>query len=103
MLMIMDPATQPQPSPQPAPQPVMDIKAPPRIAGNEPVKAPPETSDASLESVDLKKQDAQKPAKPPKPPRPHGSGIGLAVVATIIIVLGLGALFVYAFLQTQPH
>lgn len=101
MLMIMDPATpQTQPVPQPASPPVMDIK-PPRVAANGPVKAPPpEAGEGTPESVELKKP-AAKAAKLPKPPRARSSGVALAVTATIVIVLGLGALFVYAYLRSQ--
>ena len=82
----------------------MDIKAPARVAATEPVKAPPPEADSGMpESIDLKKRDQKpvKPSKPPKPPRPHGSSTALAITATIIIVLGLGALFVYAYLRSQ--
>lgn len=88
-------------APKPARPPVMDIKAPPRPSAPEPVKTPPpEAGKAEPESVELKKADKRAP-KPPKPPKTRGSGVGLAVFATIVIVLGLGALFVYAYLRTQ--
>jgi uncharacterized protein HemX len=46
---------------------------------------------------DKKKQPAA--PKPPKPPRQPG--VGLAIVATMVIVLGLAALATYAYLQTN--
>jgi len=80
----------------------MDIKAPARPTTAEPVKAaPPDAGNPMPQSVELKKDDKKKASKPPKQPKSRGSGVSLAVFATIVIVLGLGALFVYAYLRTQ--
>jgi hypothetical protein len=37
-----------------------------------------------------------------RPPRRHtGSGVGVAIFATLVVVLGLGTLMVYAYLRTN--
>jgi uncharacterized protein HemX len=40
-----------------------------------------------------------KPASVTKPPKAHGSGVMAAIIATVLIVLVLAALAVYAYLQ----
>lgn len=48
-----------------------------------------------------KKTETKPEAKPPKPKHiASSSGVGLAITATIIIVLGLAVLATYAYLQT---
>ena len=43
-----------------------------------------------------------KPAKPPRAPKPpRQPGVGLAIFATTIIILGLAALATYAYLRTN--
>ncbi|HXR50287.1 MAG TPA: hypothetical protein VN778_04655 [Verrucomicrobiae bacterium] len=99
----MEPNSQPAPVPKPTSQPVMDIKAPARVSASEPVKTPPaEPGMAAPESVAVRKNDDKK-AKPPKPSKTHGSSVGLAIVATVLIVLGLGLLFIYAYIQQNGH
>jgi hypothetical protein len=56
----------------------------------EPGEAPAEPAATPAESD---------PPKAPKPPREKG--VGLAIVGTVIIVLGLAALATYAYLQTK--
>ncbi|MGH7142201.1 MAG: hypothetical protein ACREF5_01860 [Candidatus Saccharimonadales bacterium] len=71
--------------------PVMDVVAPqPLEATKAPVK-----DEAQQTPKNTKKPSV---AKPPKQP---GSGVGLAISATVIIVLGLAALMVYAYLKTK--
>ena len=81
----------------------MDVVAP-KPTAPEPVKAAPQQAVdlpvAEPESATKKPKPAEKApvAKPPKAPK---NGVGLAVFATIVIVLGLGALMVYAYLRTN--
>lgn len=60
-----------------------------------------ELTDDPAEKLEEPKKKHGKPevAKPPKPPRQPG--VGLAIVATVVIVLGLAALATYAYLQTN--
>ncbi len=88
----MEPTTPPE-SLHPSPAtPVMDV-VPPKPP--ETLKKPPQETE---ESVELKK-----PTTPPvtKSPKHRGSGVGLAIFATIVIVLGLAVLVVYAYLRTN--
>ena len=85
----------------PTAAPVMDIKAPAKTLASEPVKTPPpEPEETPAESTDPKPQPEKTP-KPPRPPKQPGSGIGLAICATVIIVVSLAGLFVYAYLRTM--
>jgi uncharacterized protein HemX len=78
--------------PQPTPSaPVMDVVAP------KPQEAPKDLPKATDESVELK---PQKPVNT-KSAQTAGRGVGLAIFATIVIVLGLAALMVYAYLRTN--
>lgn len=73
------------PTGAPAQAPFMDVVAPPVHA--EPAAAP---------------QDRQQPAKAteaPKPPKQHKPGVTMAIVATVIIVLGLGLLATFAYIK----
>ncbi len=116
MLMIMKPSEPVQSPPQPAPKPVMDVVPPkppvPPQPTPEPVKATPKEvvelavaspggTAAKPEPKDSKRATKQVVTKPPKPPKVPGSGIGLAIFATVVIVLGLGAMMVYAYLRTN--
>jgi hypothetical protein len=99
---------------EPVKRPVMDVK--PR--GGQPVPAtrsaeakPPAESPATAPvepppeqpAEGDKSEAAQKPEpKKPKPAKQPGApGVGLAITATVIIVLGIAALVVYAYLQSQ--
>ena len=103
----MEPVHQ-QPAPtalKPASPPVMDV-VPPQPLPAEPLKMPPqETGPLPLEKPedDSKKPAKEKAAKPAvtKPPKAPSSGVGLAIFATVIVVLGLGAMMVYAYLRTN--
>jgi len=77
-------------TPKPAVAPVMDVVPPP--AADKPQPAAPNPTPAP----------AAKPAKPAKPvtPKQPSNGVGMAITATVIIVLGLAALAVYAYLKT---
>lgn len=120
----MEPNAQ-QPT-QPATKPVMDVVPPPRsaVAPVVPTAAPVPTGPAleprSIDGVKTppplpgdsdpaaalaKEEQAQvaQPAKPatPKSPKTPRSGVGLAIFATIVIVLALAALFAYAYLRSN--
>ena len=95
-------------SAQVANKPVMDVVPPPKLAAapatTDGVKTPPPLPDNAAPAAeksgekDKPKQAKPKVTKSPKVPR---SGVGLAIAATVIIVLGLAALFVYAYLRTN--
>ncbi|MDB5164636.1 MAG: hypothetical protein JWL89_262 [Candidatus Saccharibacteria bacterium] len=78
----------------------MDVVAPPPPEKPEPgTVQPPQQHSA----------DKDKPSKPQKAtieqrvvqPKQPGTGIGLAIFATVIIVLGLAALATYAYIKTN--
>jgi uncharacterized protein HemX len=83
-----EPHLQPQPTPS---APVMDVVAP------KPQEAPKDLPKVTEESVELKPQKSVNS----KPVQTTGRGVGLAIFATIVIVLGLAALMVYAYLRTK--
>lgn len=86
------------PAPTPLKQPEPHVSEPTPVEPKEPpkdeIKEPPAVSELPLQG-------------PPKmtsarPPRRHtGSGVGVAIFATLVIVLGLGTLMVYAYLRTN--
>lgn len=87
-LVDMEDKNQPVQAPNDRPVgPVMDVVAP-EVADTS-------KSDTKLDEEKLKNTKVTKTAKQP------GSGVGLAIVATVIIVLGLAALVVYAYLKTK--
>lgn len=55
------------------------------------------------DTLSINETAAQTPARPTvvKPPKPNRVSSSLAIVATVLIVLGLAAMFVYAYLRTQ--
>jgi uncharacterized protein HemX len=77
-----------QPTPKP---PVMDVVPPPVATElprtGDPKPQPPAQPKAAPE--------------PPKPPKQPGNGVTAAIVATVIIVLGLALLAVYAYLKQK--
>jgi hypothetical protein len=97
------------------PMPVMDVVAPPveKEDKHEAAGAEADPVDA-LAAADQQAQQTQgnhraddKPAKHavPAAAKTHhdtaGSGVGLAITATVIIVFGLAILAVYAYIQTN--
>ncbi len=78
----------------------MDVMAPrpaPPEAGQEPLAAaPPDKTDRESKKPPAPKKAEAKPAAPKQP----GTGVGLAIFATVVIVLGLAALATYAYLKT---
>ena len=106
----MEPTTtqEPDTSGKPAAaNPVMDVVAPPP-----PAETGENKQDKEADPVDKLAAEAraeiqasakqEKPKGPPLPPRHKQShdGTGVAVIATVIIVLGLAALATYAYIQT---
>jgi len=76
--------------------PIMDIAPPPVAPSSSTDQALPEPPKQEAEIP----HEAPKKQKVTKPPKQPGSGVGLAIVATVIIVLGLGAIAAYAYIQT---
>ena len=76
--------------------------AQPETATEDVKTAPPEDEDQA-ENSQPETADAQQPEAPAPTPKqadkPHG--IGLVIFAAVVIVLGLGAMLTYAYLQTQ--
>lgn len=95
--------------------PVMDVKprtpeSSPGPKQSSPVQPPPEEPKAdedkkpAIDSAKLPKEDkldSKQQDKPVRPEPPKQPGVGLAIMATVIIVLSLSALVVYAYLQSQ--
>lgn len=95
-----------------SPAPVMDVVAPPAEK-----TAKEDKADDHIDPLDQLAAEDQKTRqatehKTEKPSAPehhstakhtdtHGSSVGLAIMATVIIVLGLAALATYAYLQTS--
>lgn len=87
-------SSSPQPSTeQPAATPVMDV-TPPRQEAQ--LHQPPAEEESPEQPT--KPHDAPKQNKPPKPPK---NGVGMAIFATVVIVLGLAALATYAYIKTS--
>lgn len=95
MLTRMDAAAPPvhEETPKPVRTPAMDIM-PPKVA------EAPQSAAATPESFAPKKPASVKKTTAHMPKQPR-QGIGLAVTATVIIVLGLGTLMVYSYLRTK--
>lgn len=92
-------------NPKPA-SPVMDVR-PPQAAHTETTTAdvheePKPAADGAHEAEKTPETKTPKPAKAPKPPKPPRTpGVGMAITATVVIVLGLAVLAVYAYLQSN--
>jgi len=87
-----------------APTPVMDVSAPPahpKPASPAIAQAPPETEAKTKEDTDTKATDdsKKKATVQSKVPEKSSSGVGMAIFATVIIVLGLAGLATYAYLK----
>jgi hypothetical protein len=89
--------------PKPAAAPVMDVRPPQAEAA--PVREPKaEEAPKPADDKETKKPEKVKKEKPPKvvtPKKPRQPGVGTAIFASVVIVLGLAALAVYAYLKTQ--
>lgn len=107
-LRFEEPAQRPQPAAAASPAPptspsrtVMDVvtpkPAPPADGDSPPIASLPSAEKTTPHPS--KKQP--KPPKPAKVPRVAGNGVGLAIFATVVIVLGLAAMAVYAYIKTQ--
>jgi hypothetical protein len=87
--------------PKPA-APVMDIRLPDAPDNATAVhEAPKADTDSKPADVASEKQKANKPAKPVKPKTKRQAGVGGAIFASVVIVLGLAALAVYAYLKSR--
>jgi hypothetical protein len=65
---------------------------------------PPEDSTEKSDNpaATLEETQKKKLPKPPKPPKqPRQPGVSMAIFATMVIILGLGALATYAYLRTN--
>ncbi len=51
--------------------------------------------------VEAKKDTAKEKPKKPAAAKKPGNGVGMAIFATMVIVLGLASMATYAYLQTQ--
>lgn len=72
---------------------------PPLAPAVPPEETSEKTEDPANKLEEPKKAEKPMVTKPPKPPRQPG--IGLAIFATMVIVLGLSALATYAYLRTN--
>lgn len=89
--------------------PVMDVRPPAAPVHAEtpapvkPTETPaPNEAEPEKTTADEPVEEKAKPAKAVKPPKPSREpGVTLAIVATIIIVLGLAALATYAYLRVN--
>lgn len=106
----------PPTAPRPAAHatPVMDVRpaTPQPAAANalpKPVEAASQVHEAPKDEEDTKPGDAKaasptavvQPKKAKKQPKNHQPGVGGAIFATVVIVLGLAGLAVYAYLKSQ--
>lgn len=99
------PASEPEASPSTVANPVMDVVAPPpaEITDNaEQTSLSPDPVDKLVaEDKEVQKALEKKPVtKKPATKQTSSTGVGLAIFATIVIVLSLAALATYAYLQT---
>lgn len=102
-------ATAPKPATLPTHAPAMDVVAPAGTTAKSEVAvkpAPPEDAldpKEKTEPTKVEKDKAAAKAKVEKPPAPKksGSGVGMAIFATILIVFGLAAMATFAYLKTQ--
>ncbi len=92
----------PASSPVDTPQPEQAAKPVESKSEEAMAVAPEEVNDPVQQLDEPKKGKEPKAPKPPKPPKqPHAPGVGLAIFATVVIILGLAALATYAYLQTN--
>jgi hypothetical protein len=92
------------PATKPTHAPAMDVVAP---HGPAPVAVEPEPATKDADEKDKQAlTEALKDAKKDKPKKPAAAkepsnGVGMAIFATMVIVLGLAAMATYAYLKTQ--
>ena len=105
----------PPKSDEPAKPPVMDVRPPEHTASHHgpaahdaPVAKPSEETEKPVPAESAKKPVSEEPAAkpaiakaPPTVKAPRQPGVTAAIVATVVIVLGLAALAVYAYLRTN--
>ncbi|HSW37806.1 MAG TPA: hypothetical protein VLG37_05595 [Candidatus Saccharimonadales bacterium] len=86
-------------SPQPvAGPPVMDVQPPPKP---QPAPSLPPTEEFGLDDQPEPAKEAEKPKAAPKIPMQASPHVGVAIVATVVIVVALAAMMVYAYLKTK--
>lgn len=76
--------------------PVMDVVPPPPASAPSDGEADTAATSAKAETAGPKPTQSGLPAAPSK----AGNGVTAAIIATVIIVLGLAALAVFAYLQS---
>ncbi len=80
----------------------MDVVPPPPAEKSDATAEQPTNAEAPKDAKGETKKD-QKPVAPapPKPPKQRGDNVGMAITATVVIILALAALATYAFIQTK--
>lgn len=87
---------------QSAPAPAMDVVAPhtPQPLAAEPGEKDEKPADSAKSTpAEASKDKVQNQSKKPETKTPR-NGVGMAIFATMVIVLGLAAMATYAYLQT---
>jgi hypothetical protein len=110
------PSTDKQDAPQTTPPQVNDITAPMNSSTAEAAPAAPATDTPASEAPASAKEEMATPpaedaktdepaeaqvAAPAQPVTPKKHGAGAAIFAAVVVVLALGAMFTYAYLQSQ--
>ncbi len=104
MLNDMEEKTAAPSATQPAHAPAMDVVAThsPAPVAVEPEPADSDAGDKDKPTPAASKKDAVKDMpKKPRAAKKSGNGVGMAIFATMVIVLGLAAMATYAYLKTQ--
>jgi hypothetical protein len=95
----------PKPGYQPTIEPVhtrpQQSTGPSALSATQPEPDTPEAQQPPVAPIPPPENVATQSKKVNKPPKSSGSGVGLAIVATVIIVLGLAALAVVAYIKTK--
>ena len=76
---------------------MMDVRPP----LNNNVHEAPNTDGGNQSTAPTDKQSAHKQSKVAKPKAPSQPGVGMAILASVVIVFGLAALAVYAYLKSH--
>lgn len=91
-----------QPLNRAAAGPVMDVRRPaPQATSDNDTGAVHEAPIADTNEKSPVATEKPKTQKPPKVKSPHQPGVTGAIVASVVIVLGLAVLAVYAYLKSQ--